>query len=178
MTTPCTLLETARLPHINDKACIREQILHSDLAQICEDMRPIGVRTRAEEIVPRARPRLTCPVHAGPRARSGPRPPVHRARAFKSHPRTRNTSLHACPHCPGLVLSTGELCAARPSHPNADHHGQPLLETPSLTRAPGQLPRGAVKLPQARIDTCLTGTARSPSPDFGRPLLHIDRATR
>jgi hypothetical protein len=86
-------------------------------------------------------------------ARSGPHPPVHHARAFKSHPRTRNTSLHACPHCPGPVLSSGKLCAARPSHPNAGHHDQPFLETPSLTRALGQLPRGAVKLLQARIET-------------------------
>jgi hypothetical protein len=87
------------------------------------------------------------------RARSGPRPPVHRTRAFKSHPRTRNTSLHACPHCPDPVLSSGELCAARPSHPSAGHRGQPFLETPSLTRASGQVPRGAVKLLQARIET-------------------------
>jgi hypothetical protein len=75
------------------------------------------------------------------------------ARAFKSHPRTRNISLHACPHCPGRVLSSGELCAARPSHPNASHRGQPFPETPSLTRASGQFPRGVVKLLQARIET-------------------------
>jgi hypothetical protein len=44
-TTHCTQSKTPQLPHINDKACIREHILHGDLAQIHEDMRPIGVRT-------------------------------------------------------------------------------------------------------------------------------------
>jgi hypothetical protein len=44
-TTHCT---RPRLPHINDKAYIREQILHGDLAQIHKDMKPIGVRTGAE----------------------------------------------------------------------------------------------------------------------------------
>jgi hypothetical protein len=47
-TTHCTWPKTPRLPHINDKAYIREQILHDDLAQIREDMKPIGVRTGAE----------------------------------------------------------------------------------------------------------------------------------
>jgi hypothetical protein len=47
-TTHCTQPKTPRLPHKNDKAYIREQILHCDLAQIREDMKPIGVRTGAE----------------------------------------------------------------------------------------------------------------------------------
>jgi hypothetical protein len=51
-------------PHTNDKAQSGEQILHSDLAQIREDLRPIGVRTRAEATVPRVRSWLTRPVHA------------------------------------------------------------------------------------------------------------------
>jgi hypothetical protein len=81
------------------------------------------------------------------------RPSAALARALKSHPRTPNTSLCACPHCPDPVLSSGELYDALPSHPNAAHRGQPFLETPSLTRSPGQLPHGAVKLLQARIET-------------------------
>jgi hypothetical protein len=40
-----------------------EQILHSDLAQIHEDLRPIGVRTWVEATVPRVRPWLTPLVH-------------------------------------------------------------------------------------------------------------------
>jgi hypothetical protein len=47
-TTHCIWSKTPWLPHINDKDYIREQILHDNLAQICEDMEPIGVRTRAE----------------------------------------------------------------------------------------------------------------------------------
>jgi hypothetical protein len=46
-TTHCTRPKTPRLPDINDKAYIREHILHDDLAQIHEDMKPIGVRTGA-----------------------------------------------------------------------------------------------------------------------------------
>jgi hypothetical protein len=51
-------------PHTNDKAQSGEQILHGDLAQIHEDLCPIGVRTRAEATVPRVRPWLTRSVHA------------------------------------------------------------------------------------------------------------------
>jgi hypothetical protein len=61
---------------------------------------------------------------------------------------------HSTPHlprCPDPVLSSGELCTARPSHLSTGHRNQPFLETPSLTRAPGQCPHGAVKLLQARI---------------------------
>jgi hypothetical protein len=47
-TTHCTQPKTPRLPHINDKSYVREQILHGDLAQICEDMKPIRVRTGVE----------------------------------------------------------------------------------------------------------------------------------
>jgi hypothetical protein len=47
-TTHYTRPKTPRLPHINNKAYIREQILHGDLAQIHEDMKPISVRTGAE----------------------------------------------------------------------------------------------------------------------------------
>jgi hypothetical protein len=68
-----------------------EQILHSNLAQIHEDLCPIGVRTWAEAMVPRVRPWLTPPVHARsrtrapqrPRARAGLRPPVHRVVPIK-----------------------------------------------------------------------------------------------
>jgi hypothetical protein len=87
-TTPCTLPKTARLPHINDNACIREQILHCDLAQIREDMRPIGIRTRAEETVPRVRP--CWHAHCTP-ARA---PALSRARPLWSTP--------ACTRCPRL----------------------------------------------------------------------------
>jgi hypothetical protein len=110
-TTHSTLPETPRLPHINDKACIREQILHDDLAQIREDMRPIGVRTGAEETMPRARPRLTrrcTPAHASAPSRArlhahtSPRLPVHCASTYKSNAVGRNrpnySILEARPH--------------------------------------------------------------------------------
>jgi hypothetical protein len=82
-------------------------------------------------------PRLTCPVHASPRTRAEPcaPAPVH-ARPYTVHtplkatPRTRNTSLRACPHCPGLVLSSGELCAARQATRALCHHGQATFVHP------------------------------------------------
>jgi hypothetical protein len=90
-----------------------EQILHSDLAQIREDLRPISVRTRAEATVPRVRPWLTplfTPVRAPafprarPRALAGPRPPVHRVvpikqpRASSIPPRTLTSPARAKDH--------------------------------------------------------------------------------
>jgi hypothetical protein len=68
-------------PHANDKAKSGEQILHSDLPQIREDLRPIGIRTRAEATVPRVRPWLTRPVHASSRTRA---PQCTPARARRS----------------------------------------------------------------------------------------------
>jgi hypothetical protein len=90
--------------------------------------------------MPRARPRLTCPVHASPRTRAEPcaparllrsMPPVHCTHVFKSHPQMRNTSLRACPHCPGPVLSSGKLCAARPGHPSTATVASPSRRPPA-----------------------------------------------
>jgi hypothetical protein len=53
-----------------DKARSGEQILHSDLAQIREDLHPISARTWAEAIGTRVRPWLTPPVHARSRTRA------------------------------------------------------------------------------------------------------------
>jgi hypothetical protein len=70
-------------------------------------------------------------------------------RAFKGHPRTRNTSLRACPHFPSPVLSSCELCTARQANRALGRRGQLFPTTPSLALAPGQLPRAAEKLSQA-----------------------------
>jgi hypothetical protein len=70
ITTPYPKPKIAQHPHTNDKTQSREQILHSDLAQIREDLCPIGVRTWAEATAPRLRPRLTRPVHASSRTRA------------------------------------------------------------------------------------------------------------
>jgi hypothetical protein len=78
---------------------------------------------------------------------------VHAARAplrtFKGHPRTRNTSLRACPPCPSQVHSSSELCVARQATRALGRHGQLFPTTPSLALAPGRLPREAEKLSQA-----------------------------
>jgi hypothetical protein len=72
-------------PHTNDKAHSGEQILHSDLAQIREDLRPIGVRTRVEAMAPRVRPRLTRPVHPSSRTRAQPCTPARPHRSTTAH---------------------------------------------------------------------------------------------
>jgi hypothetical protein len=47
-TTLCTSTKTPRLPHENDEAQSGEHILHSDLAQIREDMEPMSAGTGAD----------------------------------------------------------------------------------------------------------------------------------
>jgi hypothetical protein len=47
-TTLCTRPETSRLPHKNDKAYLGEHILQYYLAQIHEDLEPMGIGTGAE----------------------------------------------------------------------------------------------------------------------------------
>jgi hypothetical protein len=47
-TTLCTSTKIPQLPHKNDKAQMGEHILHSDLAQIHEDMEPMSAGTGAD----------------------------------------------------------------------------------------------------------------------------------
>jgi hypothetical protein len=47
-TTLCTSTKTPQLPHKNEKATSDGHILHSDLAQIREDMEPMSAGTRAD----------------------------------------------------------------------------------------------------------------------------------
>jgi hypothetical protein len=117
-------------PHANDRAQSGEQILHNDLAQIREDLRPISVRTRAETMAPRVRSLLTCPVHASTRTRTKPCVPVlvhARPCAAPASIRTgkpQSYSLRASPDSPSPALSSGELYAARQAARALDHRGQ------------------------------------------------------
>jgi hypothetical protein len=87
-TTLCTLPQTTRLPHTNDKALSGEQILCNDHAQIREDLQPMSAWTRAEaksHVFDRLpdRPRADWPRQRAPRAWS-PRPArLCRALAYK-----------------------------------------------------------------------------------------------
>jgi hypothetical protein len=120
-----------------------EQILHSDLAQIREDLRPIGVRTWAEATVPRVRPWLTPLVHA----RSHTRDP-------QCTPARARRSMAACAprHAYKAALSLGhpsprahKSCPSQRSPefaPSTPRHRPPSF--PSLGRR-GQLPRVASK---------------------------------
>jgi hypothetical protein len=77
------------------------------------------------------------------------RSPMHTPSACQSHPSAvlactfKTTAERASPHSVLTIagqthpLSSGELCATRPSHPSAGHHGQPFLETFSLNQALG-----------------------------------------
>jgi hypothetical protein len=120
-----SLTRNRSAPRTNDRAQSGEQILHSDLAQIREDLRPISVRTRAEAMVPRARSRPTCPVHASPRTRAkpyapachaGPCPPVHRACAYKEQ-----GGLSRTPSMPHLTPQTLHLAPASSAPPAKQH---------------------------------------------------------
>jgi hypothetical protein len=87
-----------------------EQIIHNDLAQICEDLRPISVRTWAEETVPRVRPWLTPLVHARSRTRAPQRLPA----------RARGSTAACAPHraykaAPGLGHPSPRAHKSRPS---------------------------------------------------------------
>jgi hypothetical protein len=92
-TTLCTLPQTARLPHTNDKALLGEQILRSDHAQIREDLQPMSAWTWAEaknHVFDRLpdRPSVDWPRQRAPRAWS------------------------PCPAC--LCLSLAYKCLQRP----------------------------------------------------------------
>jgi hypothetical protein len=121
-----------------------EQILHGDLAQIREDLHPIGVRTRAEATVPRVRPWLTPPVHARSRTRTPQCTPtrVRRStaaraprRAYKAARSLGHTSPCAHKSCPSqrspeFALSTP--CHRPPSFPSLGRRGQ----LPPITSSP------------------------------------------
>jgi hypothetical protein len=115
-----------------------EQILHSDLAQIREDLHPIGIRTWAEATVPRVRPWLTPLVHARSRTRAPERPRARARRfmaaraprrAYKAAPSLGHTSPRAHKSCPSQ--RSPEFA------PRAPRHRPPSF--PSLGRR-GQLP--------------------------------------
>jgi hypothetical protein len=124
-----------------------EQILHSDLAQIREDLRPIGVITWAEATVPRVRPWLTPLVHARSRTRA-PQPLPVRARrstagcaprrAYKAapsldHPSPRAHKSSPSQRSPEFAPSTPHHCP--PSFPSLSRRGQlsPVAPKPHQT---------------------------------------------
>jgi hypothetical protein len=120
-----------------------EQILDSDLPQIREDLRPIGVRTWAEATIPRVRPWLTPLVHARSRTRAPQRTPARARRstaaraprrAYKAAPSLDHTSPRAHKSCPSQ--RSPEFA------PRAPRHRPPSF--PSLGRS-GQLPPVASK---------------------------------
>jgi hypothetical protein len=119
-----------------------EQILHSDLAQIREDLRPIGVRTWAEATIPRVRPWLTPLVHARSRTRAPERPPAHARRstaawaprhAYKAALSLGHPSPRAHKSCPSQ--RSPEFAPSTPRHrppsfPSLGHRGQLPLVAP------------------------------------------------
>jgi hypothetical protein len=143
--------KTHKPPHINDKGRSGEEISQRDHGHNRKDLQPIRAWTWPFSMLPRARSHAQALPRAHPEHMSEP-PSTELTCALKDHPRTHSTPLHAYRCWLDPVLSSGELCAARPSHLSVGHHGQPFLETPSLTRASRQCPRGAVKLLQARIE--------------------------
>jgi hypothetical protein len=116
-------------PHINDKGRSCEEISQRDHGHNREDLEPMSAWTWPLFALPRARRCAQAPERALvlPRARPehmSEQPLVELAHALKDHPRTRHTSLHACPRCPNPVLSSGELCAARQATRALGRRGQ------------------------------------------------------
>jgi hypothetical protein len=119
-----------------------EQILHSNLAQIREDLRPIGVRTWAEATVPRVRPWLTPLVHARSRTRAPQRPPARARRstaacaprrAYKAAPSLGHPSPRAHKSCPSQrspEFAPSTLRHRPPSFPSLGRRGQLLPVAP------------------------------------------------
>jgi hypothetical protein len=113
-----------------------EQILHNDLAQIREDLRPICVRTWAEATVPRVQPWLTPLVHARSRTRAPQRTPARACwamaarasrRAYKVAPSLGHTSPRAHKSCPSQRSPEFALSTPRhrpPSFPSLGRRGQ------------------------------------------------------
>jgi hypothetical protein len=116
-------------PHINDKGRSGEEISQRDHGHNREYLEPMSALTWSLSTLPRARRRAQAPEHALalPRARPervSEQPSAELALALKDHPRTRHTSLHACPRCPDPVLSSSELCAARQATRALGRRGQ------------------------------------------------------
>jgi hypothetical protein len=111
-------------------------MLHSDLAQIREDLRPIGVRTWAEAMVPRVRPWLTHPVHAISRTHAPQCTPARARRSMTaSAPRCAYKATQASAVPPRALSSPARAqvrrtsprarrATARHHHPSLGHRGQ------------------------------------------------------
>jgi hypothetical protein len=110
-------------PYTKDKARSSEQILHSDLAQIREDLHPISARTWAETTISRVRPWLTPPVHACSRTRASQCTPARARRstaaralrrAYKASPSLGHSSPRALKSCPSQ--RSPEIAPSTPHH--------------------------------------------------------------
>jgi hypothetical protein len=80
-------------------------------------------------------------------------PAAELARALKNHPRTRHTSLHACPRYLDPILSSSELYTAHQGTRALGRRGQ---ATPAHLRSIScldKLPQSPVELPEARNRT-------------------------
>jgi hypothetical protein len=175
-------------PHTNDKAQSGEQILHSDLAQTREDLRPIGVRTQAEATVPRVRPWLTRPVHASSRTHAPQCTPARarcsmtaRAprRAYKAAQGLGRTSLHALSPARAKVHQTSpraRRATARQATRASATTASSLQSLLSRASHSVSLASSPWNFPSPRTRQNFTGDPRSSSPDFGRPRPRVDRA--
>jgi hypothetical protein len=92
-------------------------------------------------------------------------------------PQTRNTPLRTCPHCPDPALSSSEHSspaqATRASATAASHSRRHLASPEPLNSFPVK----SWSFFKRESRPCLTEAAGSPSPNFGRPPPHVDRAT-
>jgi hypothetical protein len=111
--------------------------------------------------VPRVRPRLTrrctparapAPSHARPPARTGPRPTMHRSRAYKSS----TASIVLPPHRAQLPRASPELRRPPrdpPPLPELDHRGQTFSRQPPIDVVPRLASPEPHRAPEARNRT-------------------------
>jgi hypothetical protein len=151
-----------------------EQILHSDLAQIREDLRPIDVRTWAEATVPRVRPWLTPPVHARSCTRAPQRTPT-RARRSTAARATRRAykAAEPRPYLPARsqVLPEPKITGIRPEHaaPPPAKLSEPRPPWPAPSSRVQAAPTPRLASPLAREAFQLLGPDRTSPEARDRP---------
>jgi hypothetical protein len=121
----------------------------------------------------RARPRRSARAHS-----PAPCQPHARARGYKAHLGLDRTPPRVPDSARARVrrrLPREPRASGRTSH---DHRRPVKLAILRLVQPLGLLLWTPVKLPEPRIEQYLIGDAGSTSPDFNRPLSHVDRAPR
>jgi hypothetical protein len=125
--------------------------------------------------------RAPTPPTVCPRTLAGPRPPVHRALPIKPSqasvipPRALSSLAQVRDH---RKLPRAHRATARQAFRASAAVASSLQSRPSRANASVSFAIGQWRFPSPWTRQNFTGSPRSPSPDFGRPPPHVDRALR